>query len=188
MDLIEAETDRLRLRQWKEADYASFASINADPRVMQYFPAILTREESDAIAARCRALIEARGWGFWALELKQTGKFIGFVGLHIPAANLPFSPCVEIGWRIAYDQCGKGYATEAGREAIRIGFELLHFTEIVSFAVITNLRSRTVMERLGMKQQDLTFDHPNIPKEAFLESIVYISFLNKTGKHSAVIK
>lgn len=91
-ELIEVETERLRLRQWRLADREPFAAMNADLRVMEYFSATLRRAESDAMADRCQLLIEERGGGFWAAEYKATHEFIGFVGLHIPSAELPFSP------------------------------------------------------------------------------------------------
>lgn len=159
---IELLTERLRLRQWNDADYAPFAALNADPRVMEFFPAPLTRSESDAMAERCRSLIEERGWGFWAAESKATHQFIGFVGLHIPSAELPFSPCVEVGWRLAFEYWGRGLATEAARAALKFGFEGLGLPEIVSFTAIGNARSRAVMERLGMRESG-TFEHPQVP-------------------------
>lgn len=166
-ELIEIETERLRLRQWKPADREPFAMLNADPRVMEFFPSPLTRAESDAMADRCGSLIQERGWGFWAAEYKATGTFIGFVGLHTPSALLPFSPCVEIGWRLAFEQWGKGFASEAAKGALDIGFRALGLHEIVSFAAIGNLRSRAVMERLGMRDSG-TFEHPQIPQGSSL--------------------
>lgn len=163
VELIEVETERLCLRQWRLADRVPFAAMNADPRVMEYFPATLTRAESDAMADRCQFLIEERGWGFWAAEYKATHEFIGFVGLHTPSAELPFSPCVEVGWRLAFSQWGKGLATEAAKEALRVGFHSLGLKEIVSFAAVGNFRSRAVMERLGMRESG-TFEHPQVPK------------------------
>ena len=162
-ELIEFDTERLRLRQWCAADREPFATLNADPKVMEFYPAPLGRVESDAMASRCQALIAERGWGFWALEAKDTQEFIGFVGLHTPAPELPFSPCVEVGWRLAAKHWGKGFATEAARGALRIGFERLGLPEIVSFTSVGNIRSRAVMERLGMRQAEETFDHPAIP-------------------------
>lgn len=162
-ELIEFDTNRLRLRQWCDADREPFAVLNADPKVMEFYPAPLTRSESDAMANRCQALIAERGWGFWAVEIKTTREFIGFVGLHIPAPELPFSPCVEIGWRLAVKHWGNGFATEAARGALHIGFERLGFPEIVSFTAVNNLRSRAVMERLGMRHTGETFEHPGIP-------------------------
>lgn len=162
-ELIEFDTERLRLRQWCAEDREPFAQLNADPKVMEFFPTVLDRTESDALADRCRDLIAERGWSFWAVEVKQTRAFIGFVGLHIPIPELPFSPCVEIGWRLALRHWGKGFATEAARGALRVGFEQLGFPEIVSFTPLGNLRSRAVMERLGMCESAQTFEHPSIP-------------------------
>lgn len=162
IEIVEPGTEHLLLRQWKIADQEPFAALNADPRVMAYFPAPLMRAESDAMADCCQKLIDERGWGFWAVELKTTCEFIGFVGLHIPSAELPFSPCVEIGWRLAYDHWGKGYATEAAMGALSAGFDRLGLNEIVAFTPVGNIRSRAVMERLGM-QESGTFEHPQVP-------------------------
>jgi RimJ/RimL family protein N-acetyltransferase len=161
--LIEFETDRLRLRQWIEADREPLAKLCADPRVMEFFPNILDRAASDALFDRLQSRISERGWGFWAVESKTDRQFIGFVGLNIPGYELPFSPCVEVGWRLASDYWGKGYATEAAKGAIAVGFNRLNLPEIVSFTAIQNHRSRAVMERLGMVRETGTFSHPNIP-------------------------
>lgn len=162
--LIEFDTERLRLRQWCENDRVPFAKLNSDPRVMDFFPALLNRAESDAMADRCQSLIAERGWGMWAAETKNTREFIGYVGLHTPILELPFSPCIEIGWRLAFDHWGKGLATEAARAALRVGFEQLGFLEILSFASVQNVRSRAVMERLGMRDSGTDFEHPAIPQ------------------------
>jgi RimJ/RimL family protein N-acetyltransferase len=129
---------------------------------MEFFPTPLTRAESDALADRCQTYIAERGWSFWAVETKSTPEFIGFVGLHTPA-DLPFSPCVEVGWRLAAKHWGKGFATEAARGALRVAFERLRLLEVVSFTTIGNFRSRAVMERLGMIDTEKTFEHPKIP-------------------------
>lgn len=160
-ELIEPSTDRLHLRQWRASDRVPFAELNADPRVMRFFPSPLTREQSDGMADRCESLIRERGWGFWAVELKTDGRFIGFVGLHSCAAPLPFAPCTEVAWRLAFDCWGRGFATEAAREALRVGFDVLGFEELVSFTVVANQRSRAVMERLGMAESGL-FEHPSV--------------------------
>ncbi|BDT68511.1 acetyltransferase [Comamonadaceae bacterium OS-1] len=160
---ITLETPRLRLRQWLPQDRAPFAALNADPRVMEFFPAVRTRAESDQMADTCQALIQERDWGFWAAELKATQQFIGFVGLHVPSALLPFSPCVEIGWRLATPYWGQGLATEAARASLDFGFHRLGLAEIVSFTAVPNTRSRAVMERLGM-QASGTFEHPQVPE------------------------
>lgn len=161
--LIEFDTPRLRLRQWREDDLTPFANLNADPEVMAHFPAPLERPASDALARRCQALIAERGWGFWAAELKESGQFIGFVGLHTPIAELPFAPCVEVGWRLARAHWGRGLASEAARAALTVGFERLELAEIVSFTALGNLRSQAVMERIGMHRTDEDFDHPAVP-------------------------
>jgi len=162
IDLIEVDTERLRLRQWRHADYQPFAALNADPRVMEFFPSVLTRAESDAIADRCAGLIRERGWGPWAVELQRSGQFIGFVGLHTQSTELPFSPCVEVLWRLAFEHWGKGLASEAAKAACDVGFRSLELEEIVSFTVVGNRRSRAVMERMGM-QLSGTFEHPAMP-------------------------
>jgi RimJ/RimL family protein N-acetyltransferase len=161
--VIEFETERLRLRQWLPADREPFAAMNADPRVMEFFPATLDRAASDAMADRGESLIAERGWGFWATEIKQDARFIGFVGLHMTAPELPFPPCVEIGWRLAFQHWGKGFATEAARGCLHVGFEQLNLPEIVSFTTVGNIRSRAVMKRLGMREDVATFEHPKIP-------------------------
>lgn len=162
-ELLQPETERLRLRQWTEADYPPFAEMNADPEVMRFLPAPLSRTESDAMANRCRILIDERGWGFWAVERRGTGTFVGLVGLHVPDVALPFSPCVEIGWRLARPHWGKGYATEAARAALQVAFETLGLGEVVSFTALPNLRSQAVMRRIGMKRSPANFEHPLVP-------------------------
>jgi len=161
---IEFETPRLRLRQWRAADRAPFAMLNADPVVMRYFQAPLTLEQSNEIVDRCERFIAERGWGPWATEIKATGEFIGIVGLNVPRVDLPISPCVEILWRLAKLHWHQGFATEAARGALAVGFEGLGLPEIVSFTVPTNARSRAVMERLGMRKDPDTFEHPGIPE------------------------
>jgi RimJ/RimL family protein N-acetyltransferase len=163
--MAELETPRLYLRQWRDSDLAPFARLNADAEVMEFFPSRLDRQASDAMAGRIRAKIAERGWGLWAVEARASGEFIGFVGLQPPAAKLPFSPCIEIGWRLARACWGKGYATEAARESLRFGFEELGLDEIVSFTALGNRRSRAVMERIGMVEDPAgAFDHPSVPE------------------------
>lgn len=161
--ILQLETPRLLLRQWHESDLAPFAALNADPRVMACFPSILSREGSDAMAQRCRDLIAGRGWGFWAVSLRENNVFIGMTGLHIPDAQLPCSPCVEIGWRLAFDYWGKGYAQEAAQAALQAGFVRLQLPEIVSFTAVPNVRSSALMARLGMRREAATFAHPALP-------------------------
>ncbi len=160
-------TPRLRLRQWQPSDLEPFALMSSDADVMRYYPAPWSREQSDAFAQRVKRLIDERGWGFWAVEERASGRFIGFVGLHAPSNDFPFSPCVEVGWRLAKPYWGLGYATEAAQSAISFGFQQLHLKELVAFTAITNLKSRAVMERLGM-QFDSEFDHPQVSVESVL--------------------
>jgi RimJ/RimL family protein N-acetyltransferase len=158
-------TDRVLLRGWRDGDLEPFARLNADPRVMEHFPSILTRQESDATAARIRAHFDRHGFGLWALEVAGVADFGGFVGLSIPSFAAPFTPCVEIGWRLAPDLWGRGYATEGAALALDFAFERLGLAEVVSFAVAANVRSRRVMERLGMHHADEDdFDHPFLPR------------------------
>lgn len=164
--LIELTTDRLCLRQWRDEDREPFAALNADTRVMKFFPSVLSRADSDALMDRCQSLITEQGWGFWAVEKRDNGAFIGFVGLNRPLHDLPFTPCVEIGWRLGFDHWGKGYATEAAQAALRTGFEQLAFPEIVSYTPLKNKRSRAVMERLGMRDTGETFEHSAVPPDS----------------------
>ena len=170
----ELETKRIKLRQWQEQDLPVFATLNADPQVMEYFPEPLSQEQSNKLARRCESLITQNGWGFWAVELKQSKEFIGFLGLHKPQSNLPFSPCVEIGWRLLKDHWGNGYATEASGVALRFAFNELALDEVVSYTTVSNTRSRAVMERLGFYDTKQNFAHPDLPKEHHLaEHVLY---------------
>ena len=155
-------TPRLRLRPWRESDLAPFAAMNADPLVMEHFAAPLSREESDAYARRMMTAIEGRGWGNWALEEIGGEPFVGFAGLSVPSFEAHFTPCTEIGWRLARSAWGRGYATQAARAALAFGFGELGLAEIVSFTALANTRSIAVMERLGMRR-DGEFDHPRLP-------------------------
>ena len=162
-EIIELETPRLLLRQWRDSDLAPFAALNADPRVMEFFPATLSREASDAMAQRCRSLIAGRGWGLWAVTLRENNAFIGMTGLHVPEAQLPCSPCVEIGWRLAFNYWGQGYAQEAAQAALQAGFARLQLPEIVAFTALPNGRSSALMARLAMRREPATFEHPALP-------------------------
>jgi ribosomal-protein-alanine N-acetyltransferase len=157
------ETPRLRLRAWIEEDLPAFAAMNADPRVMEFLPKILSRTESDAFAARIGTHFDRHGFGLWPVEVLGVPGFIGFVGLSVPGYQTHFTPCVEIGWRLAYEQWGKGYATEAAKAALEYGFNELRLDEIVSFTVPENHRSVRVMQRLGMTHTPADdFDHPSL--------------------------
>jgi ribosomal-protein-alanine N-acetyltransferase len=161
-------TSRLILRPWRDADLSAFARLNDDPAVTEFLSRRLSRDESDALAAHIRTAIETRGWGFWAVEVKETGPaaapFIGFVGLSVPGFEAHFTPCVEIGWRLAKEHWGCGYASEAAAASLRFAFENLRLQQIVAFTVPLNKRSMRVMERIGMSR-DLAgdFEHPKLP-------------------------
>lgn len=160
----ELRTDRLLLRRWRPEDREPFAVLNADPVVMEHFPALLAREESDRMAERIEIHFKEHGFGLWAVELLGQASFIGFVGLAIPRFEAPFMPCVEIGWRLAADYWGQGYATEAARAAAAFGFEQVRLGEILSFTAVANQRSRRVMEKIGMSHDPADdFDHPVLP-------------------------
>lgn len=157
-------TPRLVLREWRDEDRAPFAELNADPRVAEFLSKPLDRAESDALVDRIVERWASDGHGLWAVERGEDGRFIGFVGLASPSFEAPFTPCVEVGWRLAPAAWGNGYATEAAREALRFGFEELGLEEIVSFTVPGNVRSRAVMERIGLTRDPADdFLHPNMP-------------------------
>ncbi|HEY7857550.1 MAG TPA: GNAT family N-acetyltransferase [Candidatus Nanopelagicales bacterium] len=166
-ELAELATERVRLRAWREGDLPAYAALNADPRVMEFFPAVMGEEESEASARRIMDQHERLGFTMWAVEVVASARgaadFVGFVGLSVPSFDVPFphlaEPCVEIGWRLAADWWGLGIATEAATECLRYAFEDLDLPEVVSFAVTDNARSRAVMERIGMTY-DCDFDHP----------------------------
>jgi ribosomal-protein-alanine N-acetyltransferase len=156
-------TDRLRLRRWRDEDRAPFAALNADPDVMRYFPSTLTRAQSDAMVDAIEEDFAARGWGLWAVEVVGGAPFIGFVGLNVPGFEAAFTPCVEIGWRLAKEHWGHGYASEAAREVLRFGFEDAGLDEIVSFTSVENTPSQAVMTRIGMVRDPAEdFDHPRL--------------------------
>ncbi len=163
MDLDELRTDRLILRRWRDVDRGPFAELNADPVVMEYFPATLTRAESDAFVDRVEDHFDRHGYGFWALESIATADFLGFVGLWTATFDAPFTPAVEVGWRLGRRFWGSGLAPEAARAAVVDGFGRLGLDEIVSFTAAINLRSLRVMEKLGMSHDPADdFEHPAV--------------------------
>ncbi len=157
------QTERLILRDWRPEDRELFAALNADPVVMEHFAAPLDRAESDAMVDRVEADLAERGWGLWAAERRDDGTFIGFIGLSVPGFDADFTPCVEVGWRLARRHWGHGFAPEGGRAAVRFGFEELGLEEIVSFTTTGNQNSRRVMEKIGMRLAR-EFDHPRLPE------------------------
>lgn len=162
-------TDRLLLRRWQAADRAPFAQLNADPEVMRHFPAPLTRRQSDEFADRIDDQLDEHGWGLWAVEVAEEGsvdrgRFAGYTGLAVPSFTAHFTPAVEVGWRLARWAWGRGYATEAARAALAVGFDRLGLPAIVSFTAVPNVRSQAVMRRLGMTRDPADdFDHPGVP-------------------------
>ena len=162
---FELRTDRLLLRRWRDTDREPFARLNADAAVMRYFPAPLSRPESDALAGRADALFDLHGYGLWALEEQATGEFLGFTGLAPMPAGIPGSGGVEVGWRLARSAWGHGYATEAATAALRFGVDTVGLAEVNSITAVVNIRSRQVMERLGMKSAG-EFEHPRIPVDS----------------------
>jgi RimJ/RimL family protein N-acetyltransferase len=163
--VIVSRTDRLLLRRWRESDREPFARMNADPRVMEFFPRPLSLDESNQLVDRIEAHFEEHSFGPYAAELAEDHSFIGYIGLAVPEFSSHFTPCVEIGWRLAAAQWGRGLATEGAREIVRHAFGELALNELVSFTVPGNLRSRRVMEKLGLTHNPADdFDHPGLPQ------------------------
>lgn len=157
-------TPRLVLRCWRATDLEPFAATNADPRVMEFFPALQTREESAAAYGRVQAHFAEHGFGLWAVEAPGEADFAGFIGLNVPKYEAHFTPCVEVGWRLAFPFWGRGFATEGGRAALEFAFSQLGLAEVVSMTTVTNQRSRRVMEKLGMTwNPEDDFHHPHVP-------------------------
>lgn len=174
----ELETERLRLRQWRESDLPSFAKLNNDPEVMRYFPNRLSAQESDALAEKCQSLIKQNGWGFWALELKipfaNKPQFIGLLGLNRLDDVFPVEPKIEIGWRLDKTFWRQGLATEAAQRAVRFAFEELNMPSLVSFTPELNLPSQALMKRIGMYDTGRVFTHPYVSqRSALCQHVIY---------------
>ena len=158
-------SDRLCLRQWRDEDREAFAAMNSDARVMKFFRSRLSRAESDAMVDDIQKHFSEHGFGLWAIEVPGVARFIGFAGLAVPRFSAHFTPCVEVGWRLAFEHWGQGYATEAARLVLGYGFGAAALPEVVSFTSATNHRSRAVMERLGMRRDPADdFDYPTLPE------------------------
>jgi len=184
---VAVETPRLLLRAWRETDRAPFREMNADAQVMRYFPSPLTAEETDALLERIRLHFEQHGFGLWAVALKETNEFAGFIGLAVPAFEAHFTPCVEIGWRLAVRFWNRGLATEGAAAALAFAHNSLGLEQVVSFTAAQNFASRRVMEKIGMIR-DLRgdFDHPLIPKEHPLgRHVLYRSHPVANSSHKA---
>jgi len=158
------ETSRLILREWKDTDFDPFKKMGLDPRVMEDFPSLLSPERSEAMIKGMQTHFQEHGFTFWATELKSTGQFVGFIGLALVSFDAHFTPAVEIGWRLAYESWGQGYAPEGAIAALQAGFNQLKLSEIVSFTAVRNIKSQRVMQKIGMTHlESENFNHPRIP-------------------------
>lgn len=169
-------TERLILRGWRHDDKVAYAQLNGDPAVMEHFPSTLTVEQSEEMVDRMAAGWAERGYGLWAVEVRDTRRCVGFVGLSSPTWEMPFTPCIEVGWRLAKESWGHGYAPEGARAALAWGFEHLDPPrgEFVSFTTVDNAKSRRVMEKLGMTHDPTDdFDHPLLPDWAHRRHVLY---------------
>ena len=183
MEAQQLTTERLLMRQWVESDLEPFAALNADPDVMEFFPAPLTRAESDALVERARAELDRQGYGLWALQVRATGEFIGFTGLAWQTFPAHFTPALEVGWRLARAAWGHGYASEAAAAAVARGFDASDVDEIVSMTARANVRSRRVMERLGMARDPADdFLHPRVPDTSPLKAHVLYRMARSPGE------
>lgn len=173
--MYQLRTERLVLRQWREEDLPSFAQLNADPVVMEYFPEALSSAESNRLALRLRRSLRMQGWGVWVVEGQLDGRFIGVVGLQETKFALPVSPCVEVAWRLGSKHWGKGYATEAARAVLELAFTSLGIPQVCAFTTVLNKRSEAVMQRLNMSNTEMNFHHPRLPQDSPLrEHVLYI--------------
>lgn len=172
-------TPRLILRQWHESDREPFAQVNANPVVMEHYPACLSQQESDALLNRLSQTIVSQGWGLWAVEIKASNQFIGYCGLNPVLFEAPFTPAVEIGWRIDRPFWGQSYAFEAAKAAMTFGFNTLRLAEIVSFTIPANLRSQRLMLRLDMVRDSAgDFEHPKLPERHSMRPHILYRKLN----------
>jgi RimJ/RimL family protein N-acetyltransferase len=168
-------TDRLLLREWRQADKVPYAALNADPEVMRHFPSTLTAEQSNDMVDRMAAAWSL-GFGLWAVERVDTAEFIGFVGLAAPSWSTDFTPCIEIGWRLARAHWGHGFAPEAARAVLDFAFMQVAVPndEVVSFTTERNLKSQRVMQKIGMRlDPSRSFDHPMTPGWAEQRHVLY---------------
>ena len=171
--MIIGETERLIIREWRKSDYQPFYKMSADPEVMAFYPSTLTVQECDEWLLKVKKQVDKNGYCFWALELKESGEFVGFSGLNIPGYELPFAACTEIGWRLAKEHWGKGYATEAAKRCIKYGFSELQLEDIFAFAVKDNDKSIAVMERIGMHDTGRNFEHPHAQLDHLKEHVLF---------------
>jgi len=162
--MIELETEHLILRQWKEDDFLPYSRLTANKETMKFFPKMLTQKESDIAANKFQNLIVKRGWGFWAIEEKETSLFLGYAGLHAPKTKFPFSPCVEIAWRVDKKYWENGYVLDLGKVILKYAFEVLKLNEVVYFSSIHNKKAEQIMQQLDMIKEKKTFCHSFVEK------------------------
>lgn len=175
------ETQQLLLRQWEMEDAIDYAAMNADPILMEHFPNTLSSEESLKHLLKMQSAIQSQGYGLFAIEIKESGHFIGFTGLSHPSFKSDFTPCVEIGWRIARPYWRNGYAFQAARACLDFGFNQIGLSSIFSFTAISNIPSENLMVKLGMQKWGM-FEHPNLPTGHSLRKHVVYS-INKSIKN-----
>jgi RimJ/RimL family protein N-acetyltransferase len=171
--VAEITTERLIMRGWREADLAPWAAMNADPEVRRYVGPLLTFEQAAAWVLNYQDDLDRYGFGFWAVEIRASGEFIGFTGLNTVDKEMPFSG-VELGWRLARPAWGHGYATEAGLAALRYGFGTMGLPEVVAVTMARNVRSQAVMRRIGMTTDPAEdFDDPDVGEGPLRRHVVY---------------
>jgi RimJ/RimL family protein N-acetyltransferase len=181
-------TERLLLREWRDGDRAPYAALNGDPEVMRHFPSMLTPQQSDEMIDRMSAMWRDRGLGLWAVERLDTGEFIGFVGLSVPSWQAAFTPCIEVGWRLAKHHWGNGFAPEAATASLEWGFDNADppHGQIVSFTTVGNVNSRRVMSKIGMvRDMDGDFDHPLLPDWVDRRHVLYRIDRDQHARHVA---
>ncbi|MCC0100503.1 GNAT family N-acetyltransferase [Streptomyces flavotricini] len=173
--MSELRTARLLLRRWRESDLEPWAAMMADPEVREHLGEPLAREQSDAVVAHMRADFDRRGFGWWALESRESGEFLGRAGLDVVDAGMPFAG-VDVGWRLARSAWGHGYATEAGLACLDFGFQTLGLPEIIATTTLANVRSQAVMRRIGMVRDPAAdFEDPSVPEGPLRRCVLYRS-------------
>jgi ribosomal-protein-alanine N-acetyltransferase len=176
------ETSRTILRAWRDGDVEEWVALGADARVMEFMPSLIERADAERSAQRLREGLERDGYGWWVLEVKDVASFAGVVALQNVPSDLPFTPAFEVGWRLRYDQWGRGYATEAARAALDFAFDELGHSEVVALTAAINLRSQAVMERLGMTRDPRDdFEHTRLEPGHRLRPHVLYRIRNATG-------
>lgn len=182
-NIYEFESERLGFRQWKEEDKLPFAIMNSNNEVMRYFPNTLSRQESDMFINRIVKHFEKQGYGLWAVEVKETQEFIGFIGFFNATFEADFTPCVEIGWRLDNRYWNRGYATEGAKVCLEYAFSKLKLSEIYSFTAQINEPSINVMKKIGLKEVG-SFNHPRVEEDSPLRLHVLYKIDRSTYNHN----